>query len=279
MILPVSPAQDSEQFRYIHLTPGEREHQETIRAHFDSAGREVITLPCPNFEEFILANFLRTCYVSFLCNLPEYILRLGHWILKDTAYSSDGHPDLLWLPRSPSATLPSLLSRGHNRSASPPANVMTRACPPQPSRTPFQPDPDRITPPTFFFMGGLVGQLSPLTSSDFHPVQKDPLSSVLIEGDPHQGVTSLLNICRRCSLSYHLALLPSSHPLPVLWYQHHWIQPSLHLPPILRNFSLPPNISQSKTSHLTWESNLLLTRTVRQMQGRSSMPAFAAPRC
>ena len=137
VIIPVSPAHDGEPFGYIYLTPGERDHQETVQVYFDSAGREVITLPCPDFEEFLLANSLRTCNVSFLCNLPEYILRLGHRILEDTAYSSDGRPDLSWLPCSPSVTLPSLLSRGHTCSASCPANVTTRACPPQPSRMPF----------------------------------------------------------------------------------------------------------------------------------------------
>ncbi len=136
VIIPVSPAHDGEPFGYIYLTPGERDHQETVQVYFDSAGREVITLPCPDFEEFLLANSLRTCNLSILCNLPEYILRLGHRILEDTAYSSDGRPDLSWLPRTPSVTSPSLLSTGHTRSASRPANVMTQACPPQPSWAP-----------------------------------------------------------------------------------------------------------------------------------------------
>ena len=113
-----------------------------------------------------------------------------------------------------------------------------------------------------------------------------PLSSVLFTGDPHQGVASLLNVCCRRPLGSHLVLLPSSHPLPVPQYQNHWIHPSLNLLPIAPNFSLPPHISQSRTSHLTWGSNLLLTRTVGQMQRRSLMPTFVAlpiglenPRC
>ena len=113
VIIRVSPAHDGEPFGYIYLTPGERDHQETVRAYFDSAGREVTTLPCPDFDKFLLANSLHTRNVSFLCGLPEYILRLGHWILEDTAYSNDGCPDLSWSPRSQSATLPSILSRGH----------------------------------------------------------------------------------------------------------------------------------------------------------------------
>jgi hypothetical protein len=136
VIIRVSPAHDGEPFRYIYLTPGERDHQETVRAYFDSAGREVTTLPCPDFEEFFLANSLRTRNVSFLCNLPEYILRLGRRILEDTAYSSDGRPDLSWLPHTPSVTSPSLLSTGHTCSASRPANVTARARPPQPSWAP-----------------------------------------------------------------------------------------------------------------------------------------------
>ena len=52
VILRVSPAQDGEKFGSIHLTPGERKHQETIRAYFNSTGREVITLLCPDFEGF-----------------------------------------------------------------------------------------------------------------------------------------------------------------------------------------------------------------------------------
>ena len=94
VILRVSPAHNGEQSGYIHLTPGERVHQETMQAYFVNAGREVITLPCPDFDGFLLAQSLRTCNVSFLCDLPEYILHLGRRILEDTAYSNDGRPDL-----------------------------------------------------------------------------------------------------------------------------------------------------------------------------------------
>jgi hypothetical protein len=108
-------------------------------------------------------------------DLPEYILRLGCRILEDNAYSSYGRPDLSWLPPSPSVTLPSLLSGGPTRSASRPANVMTQARPP-----PLHPDPDGVTAPIFFSMGGLdkSGVFSPLTSSDFCPACR---------GSPHRG--------------------------------------------------------------------------------------------
>ena len=76
VILCITPTQDGEPFGYIHLTPREHKHLETIRAYFDSADREVITLPCPDFEEFLLANSLCTRNVSFLCDLPEYTLEM-----------------------------------------------------------------------------------------------------------------------------------------------------------------------------------------------------------
>ena len=67
VILRVSPAQAREQFGYIHLTSGEHKHQETIRAYFDSAGREVITLPCPNFERNFFLQTLSALAMSPFC--------------------------------------------------------------------------------------------------------------------------------------------------------------------------------------------------------------------
>jgi hypothetical protein len=128
-------------------------------------------LPCPDFEGFLLANSLRTHNVSFIMDLPDYILRMGRQILGDNASSSDGVPDLSWLPRSPSETLPSLLSQGPNRSASRPPNVTMRAH--NTSRPPSCPNPDGLHAPLFFSIGGLdkSGVFSPLTSSDFCPIR------------------------------------------------------------------------------------------------------------
>ena len=110
VILHISPAQVGGQFGFIFLSSRERNNEDAIRTYFDSAGREVTTLPCLDFERFLLANSLRTCNVSFITDLQDYILHIGRRILEDDAYSSDGVPDLSWLPRSPSETLRSLLS-------------------------------------------------------------------------------------------------------------------------------------------------------------------------
>jgi hypothetical protein len=74
VIIRVSLAHDGEPFGYIYLTPGERDHQETVRAYFDSpAGRSP---PChaPTLRNFFLqtlsalatspfcATYLSICY-------------------------------------------------------------------------------------------------------------------------------------------------------------------------------------------------------------------------
>ena len=77
VVLRISPAKVGGQIGYIHLASGELTEENAIRAYFDSAGREVTSLPCPDFEGFLLANSLRTRNVSFILDLPEYILRMG----------------------------------------------------------------------------------------------------------------------------------------------------------------------------------------------------------
>ena len=104
VILRISPTQVGGQFGYIYLSSRERNSEDAIGAYFDGAGREVTTLPCPDFEGFLLANSLHTRNVTFITDLPDYILRMGHRILGNNASSSDGVPDLSWLPQSPSET-------------------------------------------------------------------------------------------------------------------------------------------------------------------------------
>ena len=113
MIIRILPAQESNAFGFIHLATGEVFNQAALIAYFDSAGRDVLVIPCPDFDGFLAANLLSLCNVSFLCDLPDYILKLGRQILKDNTYSSsNGCPDLSWLPKSPLVTSPSLLSLG-----------------------------------------------------------------------------------------------------------------------------------------------------------------------
>ena len=92
----------------------------------------MVVIPCLDFEAFLANYSLRTCNISFLSNLLDYILEPGRRILEKNEYSSsDIRPDLSWLPKSPSpsATSPSsqsLLSQRPTNSMSSQANVTTR---------------------------------------------------------------------------------------------------------------------------------------------------------
>ena len=180
IILRISPAEFGGRSGYIHLALEELADEYAICAYFDSVGREVTSIPCPDFEGFLLANSLRTRNVSFLSDLPEYILQLGRQILAANASSKnessdDGRPDLSWLPRAPSpppsGSSSTPASRGAPGSAPLPQKVTPSRPPNVTMRTRFQssarPDPDGIDPPPFFSMGGTSRSsvLSPLSSS------------------------------------------------------------------------------------------------------------------
>jgi hypothetical protein len=156
--------------QHIHLAYNEIIHRSAVFAYFDSAGREFEVIPCPNFDAFLADHLLRTRNVSFLMDLPDYILKSGRRILADNDHSSGNvRPDLSWLPTSPSppsapsTSSRSLLSPRPTNSPSSHANVTARAR--------FRPDPDGIEAPNAplsFAIGGRgsVGNFSPLTTSD-----------------------------------------------------------------------------------------------------------------
>ena len=88
VILCILSAQDSGTFGFIHLATREVFNQAALITYFNSAGRDVLVIPCPDFEGFLAANSLCLCNVSFPSDLPDYILQLGRQILKNNAYSS-----------------------------------------------------------------------------------------------------------------------------------------------------------------------------------------------
>ena len=110
VILCILPANEGGTVGYIHLAYGKIVHQATAIAYFDSVLREVVVIPCSDFEVFLANHLLRTRNVSFLSDLPDYILESGCRIVEANKHSSsDVRTDLSWLPRSPSplATPPS----------------------------------------------------------------------------------------------------------------------------------------------------------------------------
>jgi hypothetical protein len=99
IILRISPAAGSATFGYVYMAETEIRHQDAIIAYFDSAGREVAVLPCPDFESFIAANSLMYRDVMFISDLPRYVIPAGRRILEANEYNAS--PRHNWLPEPP----------------------------------------------------------------------------------------------------------------------------------------------------------------------------------
>ena len=100
VMLRISPATGSATFGYIYLSDTEQRHEAAITAYFDSAGREVDVLPCPDFEQFVADNNLLYRDLLFVSDIPRYIIPAGLRILKAQNY--DDSPCYDWLPDPPS---------------------------------------------------------------------------------------------------------------------------------------------------------------------------------
>jgi hypothetical protein len=116
-MLRISPAAGSATFGYIYLSDTERHHEAAITAYFDSAGREVNVLPCPDFEQFVVNNNLLYPDLLFVSDIPWYIIPAGLRILK--AWNYDDSPRYNWLPDPPS--LSSFGPSSHSPDTSPSA--------------------------------------------------------------------------------------------------------------------------------------------------------------
>ena len=174
IMLRISPAAGSATFGYIYLADAELRQQDAITAYFDSAGRLVTALPCPDFESFLADTSLVYRDVLFLSDLPRYVIPAGIRILEANSYIESPH--LAWLPPPPdlSSFQPSSRSTGTFR---PSLSEHSRSLLSRQSSVGRRPDPDGISsasppraPVRHFHMGGdMAGQggsyggMSPLT--------------------------------------------------------------------------------------------------------------------
>jgi hypothetical protein len=86
IIIGISPASGSATFGYIYLAETTLHHQDAISAYFDSMGREISVIPCPNFDTFITNLKLMYPDVMFVSDLLWYIIPAGNWILQANQY-------------------------------------------------------------------------------------------------------------------------------------------------------------------------------------------------
>jgi hypothetical protein len=145
----------------------ELRHQDAIIAYFDSAGRDVTVLQCPDFESFIADNNLMYGDVLFILDLPRYIIPEGIRIL--AANYNNESPRHNWLPEPPDLSNfgPSSTSRSSHSQRSHPLLSRNK------SPVAVRPDPEGFDPQFApvqhihmgrrIFVGGSHGGVSPLT--------------------------------------------------------------------------------------------------------------------
>jgi hypothetical protein len=143
VMLCVSPSAGLATFGYVYLADAERRHEDALTAYFDSAGREVTVLPCPNFERFVVVDYnIPLCDVLFVSDLPRYIILVGIRILASQQYANS--PRFDWLPDPPSLSSFGPSSRStdtpHASSSQRSPSLLSRHTPTTRSR----PDPDGV---------------------------------------------------------------------------------------------------------------------------------------
>ena len=114
IMLCISPTAGSATFGYIYLKEAKLRHQDAITAYFDSTGRSVTVLPCPDFNSFLADTRIIYRDMLFLTNLPRYVIPAGIRILEANSYMAS---PLAWLPPPPdlSSFQPSSRSTGTSR--------------------------------------------------------------------------------------------------------------------------------------------------------------------
>jgi hypothetical protein len=91
-------------------------------AYFDTSGHDVVVFSCLDFDSFMQVHSLTNSDISFVSNLPSYIIPSGNIILEAARYTESPNQD--WLPAPPdlssvaTSSSPSLLSGGSGRHSS-----------------------------------------------------------------------------------------------------------------------------------------------------------------
>jgi hypothetical protein len=146
IVLWVSPASGSARFGYIYVASNKCHLQDALMVYFDNSGCDVVVFPCPDFDSFMQDHSLTNSNISFVSDLPSYIIPAGNKILKAARYAELPNQD--WLPPPPdlssvaTSSSPSLLSGGLRHHSS-------SCCPNDSRRHPnlgLCPDPDGYDP-------------------------------------------------------------------------------------------------------------------------------------
>jgi hypothetical protein len=220
----ISPAEGSATIGYIYLATHERSHEEAITAYFDSAGREVSIIPCPDFETFMVDNHLSNRDIVFDMDLPCHVIPASIHIVQANRHNDS--PNLDWMPPPPnslsnvSSWTTSLRCSLHLiqpllSSKATLTHVASAHRWPDAEGVGFNPDLDHRVP-SAVFMGGRIASQGSISSTTIHKLQhmggtpstQSPAHSVEFEQPvPLPSRDSIISVPQ--------STFPSSpHPLP-----------------------------------------------------------------
>jgi len=78
IVLRVSPASGSARFGYIYVAANKCNLQDALMVYFGTSGCDVVVFPCPDFDSFMQDHSLTNSNISFVSNLPSYIIPAGN---------------------------------------------------------------------------------------------------------------------------------------------------------------------------------------------------------
>jgi hypothetical protein len=74
IVFCISPASGSARFGYIYVATNECHLQDALMAYFDTSSRDVVIFPCTDYDSFMQNHSLSNSDISFVSDLPSYII-------------------------------------------------------------------------------------------------------------------------------------------------------------------------------------------------------------
>jgi hypothetical protein len=187
----------------IYLAADERHHEDAITAYFESTGRDVLVMPCPNFQAFMAETHLSNCNTVFVWDLPRHVIPVGIKILHANWHSNSPNLDWMPAPSNTSSFVSSCASSSCQSLHSSQPFLSLRVTSHQEGSGHCRLDPDGIgfnevlhhSVPSTVFMGGSVASQGGISSITIHesrrmggvpstPLPASPVYSVVFSPAP-----------------------------------------------------------------------------------------------
>jgi hypothetical protein len=185
---------------FIYLAAKERHQEDAITAYFETAGHDVLVMPCPNFEASKAENHLSNHNIVFVSDLPRHVIPAGIKILHANQHNDSPNLDWMAAPPNTSSFMSLHASSSCQSLHSSQPLLSLRATSHQEGRGNCRPDLDGVdfnevlyhSVSSMVFMGGSVASQGGISSTTIHKSRRmgGVPSSLLHASPPHSVVSS-----------------------------------------------------------------------------------------